>query len=84
MHMLWVFRGASAQLHVIFADDACYFYLILSPAVLATQILNFSGNNDVYDEQYGKPILWAKDYEKFKQEKEAKKNAPPAPKGKGR
>ena len=54
-------------------------FLIFMPP----QILNFSGNNDEYREQYGKPILWAKDYEKYKQDKEAAKNAPP-PKGKNR
>jgi hypothetical protein len=51
---------------------------------VGSKILNFSGNNDEYRQQYGKPILWAKDYERYKQEKEAAKNAPPPPKGKGR
>ncbi|GAX84385.1 hypothetical protein CEUSTIGMA_g11807.t1 [Chlamydomonas eustigma] len=41
---------------------------------IGKKILNFSGNNDEYREQYGKPILWAKDYEKYKQEREAESN----------
>jgi hypothetical protein len=41
---------------------------------IGKKILNFSGNNDEYREQYGKPILWAKDYEKYKQERDAEKS----------
>lgn len=39
---------------------------------IGKKILNFSGNNDEYREQYGKPILWARNYEKYKKDKEAK------------
>lgn len=40
---------------------------------IGKKILNFSGNNDEYREQLGKPILWAKDYERQKGEKEKEK-----------
>lgn len=40
---------------------------------IGKKILNFSGNNDEYREQYGKPILWARDYEKQKNQKNAAK-----------
>jgi len=56
----------------------------MASLLTSLQILNFSGNNDEYRAQYGKPILWAKDYEKYKQEKEAKNMPPPTTKGKGR
>lgn len=39
---------------------------------IKTKILNFSGNNDVFDAEYSKPILWARDYNKMQQEKERK------------
>lgn len=42
---------------------------------IGKKILNFSGNNDEYREQLGKPILWAKDYERQKEEKEKKKGS---------
>uniref|UniRef100_A0A7R9V7Y1 Uncharacterized protein n=1 Tax=Chlamydomonas euryale TaxID=1486919 RepID=A0A7R9V7Y1_9CHLO len=42
---------------------------------IGTKILNFTGSNEQFREQYGKPILWASDYQRYKEEKEAEKAA---------
>ncbi|KAG1659697.1 hypothetical protein FOA52_004336 [Chlamydomonas sp. UWO 241] len=47
---------------------------------VGSKILNFSGNNDEYDKQYSKPILWASDYQKFKEDPVAWKAAQEAAK----